>query len=154
MSGGLVACCHAVEPLTIEDLLLIAEAVLGVPAEALAPATRLASAAAALADPVARDRDHDRERETALADEAAGLCVRLVRARPLPRGNEQVALVAMLELVARNHGIWVVPNGGEKEIATTISCLGSGELSDAAFAAWVRAHVKAPPRRTGPSGAG
>jgi len=120
------------ERLTIEDLLLIAEAVLGVPGERLACATRLDVARAALA---AADR------RGALHERAATLCHRLVRDRPLPCGNAPVALLAMLELVSRNHGVWVSPPGGEHETAITLERLAAGRLSEADFAAWVQARV-------------
>jgi prophage maintenance system killer protein len=122
------------ERLTIEDLLLIAEAVLDVPAEQLARATRLDVARAALAAAA---------RQSTLADGAAVLCQRLVSHRPLPYGNKPVALLAMLELVSRNHGVWVSPVGGEPEVAVAIGRMATGELSAEAFRTWVRAHVKA-----------
>ncbi|HZV74788.1 MAG TPA: Fic family protein [Conexibacter sp.] len=120
------------ERLSIEDVLLIAEAVLGAPAEGLVRATRLGAVASALAAP---------DRHRSLADKAAVLCSRLVRNHPLPDGNKRVALLAMLELVARNQGIWTPPTGGQDEIAATIERLAARELSEAAFAAWVRARV-------------
>jgi prophage maintenance system killer protein len=119
--------------LTVEDLLLIAELVLDVPGERLARATRLDAARAALAAAA---------RQPALADGAATLCHRLVRDRPLPYGNKPVALLAMLELVSRNRGVWISPRGGEREVALAIERLASGELPVAAFRAWVRAHVR------------
>jgi prophage maintenance system killer protein len=130
------------ERLSVEDLLLVAETALGVPAEQLACVARLATAAAALAAPAALDRG--RPRHPALADKAAVLCVRLVRDRPVPRGNGAVALLATLELVERNHGVWTPPAGGQDETAATIERLAAGELSDAAFTAWVRARVREP----------
>ena len=123
------------ERLNVEDLLLIGEQVLGVPAERLARVTSLAAAAAAMAAPFALDRG--RLRHPTLAEQAAVLCVRLVRDRPLPDGNRRVALLAMLELVARNHGIWTPPRGGQEELADTIELVAAGELSEGAFAAWV-----------------
>ena len=129
------------ERLSIEDLLLIAEAVLGVPAEGLARATRLGAAASALGAPFAAVGDHGPERYPALADKAAILCSRLVRNHPLPDGNKRVALLAMLELVARNHGIWTPPPGGQDEIAATIGRLATRELSEARFVDWVRRGV-------------
>jgi prophage maintenance system killer protein len=123
-----------VESLTIEDLLLIAEVVLDVPGERLAREVRLDAARAAI-DAAGRQRE--------LADAAAVLCHRLVRDRPLPYGNKPVALLAMLELVSRNRGIWQSPQGGEHEVAVTIGRLANGELSATAFRTWVRAHVKA-----------
>src|SRR4051812_30823612 len=113
--------------LSTEDLLLIAEQVLAVPAERLAREARLAVAATALAAPFAVRGG--RERHATLAEKAATLCIRLVRDRPLPTGNEQVALLATLELVARNHGAWIPPLGGQDEIAAMIALLAAGELS-------------------------
>jgi len=126
------------EKLSIEDLLLIAEAVLGVSAERLARAARLGAAASALAAPFATQ--DGRERYPALGDKAAILCSRLVRNHPLPDGNKRVALLAMLELVARNQGMWLPPS--QDTLATTIERLAARELSEAAFATWIRAHVR------------
>lgn len=128
--------------LSIEDLLLIAEAVLDVPAEKLARAARLGAAASALAAPFAAVGDHGPERYPALADKAAILCSRLVRNHPLPDGNKRVALLAMLELVARNHGVWLPPAGGQDEIARTIERLATRELSEARFVRWVQGCVE------------
>jgi len=123
------------ERLTIEDLLLIAEVVLDVPGEQLARAARLDAAGAALAASA---------RQPTLPQQAATLCHRLVRDRPLPYGNKPVALIAMLELISRNRATWIVPNGGAKELATTIERLANGALSQEAFARWVRQHVGRP----------
>ena len=128
------------EKLSIEELLLIAEAVLGISAERLARAAQLGPAASALAAPFVADGARDRH--CGLGDKAAILCSRLVRNHPLPDGNKRVALLAMLELVARNDGIWIPPLGGQDEIATTIERLAARELSEAAFTTWVRAHVR------------
>ena len=122
------------ERLTVEDLLLIAEVVLDVPGEQIARAADLDAAQRALAAAA---------RQSLLADSAAVLCHRLVRDCPLPYGNKPVALLALFEVVSRNHGIWVSPQGGESEVAVTIERLASGALSAAAFRTWVHAHVKA-----------
>jgi death-on-curing protein len=127
------------ERLSIEDLLLIAEAVLGAPAEGLARATRLGAAASALAAPFATHGGRDRY--PALGDKAAVLGSRLVRNHPLPDGNKRVALLAMLELVARNQGVWIPPQ--QDNLATAIERLATRELSEMAFAAWMRAHISA-----------
>lgn len=121
------------ERLTVEDLLLIAEVVLDVPGEQLARAARLDALRAALS---AADR------ERTLPSCAATLCRRLVRDRPLPFGNKPVGLLAMLELVSRNHGIWLPPDGGDRETAATLERLAAGRLGEADFAAWVRARVR------------
>jgi death on curing protein len=120
------------ERLSIEDLLLIAEAVLEVPAEQLLRAMRVGAAASALAAP---------DRYPTLAEKAGILCSRLVRNHPLPDGNKRVALVAMLELVARNHGIWTPPWRGQDEIAMAVEQLAARRLSEAAFVAWVGERV-------------
>jgi death on curing protein len=128
------------ERLSVEDLLLIGEEVLGVPAEQLARSARLATAAAALAAPFATECGRDRH--PSLAEKAAILCIRLVRDRPLPQGNAAVALIAMLDLVARNHGVWTPPEGGQEELAATLERLVAGTLSQAAFVAWMRQRVR------------
>ncbi len=125
--------------LSVEDLLLIAEAVLGAPAEGLARATRLGAAASALAAPFATQGG--RERYPELGDKAAVLGSRIVRNHPLPDGNKRVALLAMLELVARNRGIWIPPQ--QDTLAAAIERLATRELSEVAFAAWMRAHISA-----------
>ena len=127
------------EQLSIEDLLLIAEAVLGVSAERLGRATRLGAAASALAAPFATRDGQDLY--PALGDKAAILGSRLVRNHPLPDGNKRVALLAALELVARNHGVWMPP--AQDTLAAQFERLATRELPEAAFAAWMRAHVSA-----------
>ena len=121
------------EQLELEDLLLIGEAVLGMTAEALVGATRLSLARSAL-DAAARYPD--------LPAQAAVLCSRLVRNHPLPDGNKRVALLAMLELIARNGGRWAPPPGGQEEVAATVERLAARELSESAFCAWVRLRVE------------
>jgi death-on-curing protein len=128
-----------VEPLELEDLLLIAEAVLGAPAEGLLRAMRVGAAASALAAPFASHAGRDRH--PLLADKAAILCSRLVRNHPLPDGNKRVALLAMLELVARNHGVWLPSSAEQEELAVAIEQLAAGRLSEAAFVAWTRVRV-------------
>ncbi|MGB2712345.1 MAG: Fic family protein [Conexibacter sp.] len=127
------------EQLQLEDLLLIGEAVLGTTAEAIARATRLGLAQSALDAPFAADGAADRY--PGLAAKAAVLCSRLVRNHPLPDGNKRVALIAMLELIARNGGCWAPPPGGQEEIACTLERLAARELSEQAFTAWVRARI-------------
>jgi death-on-curing protein len=130
----MVSCYRAtaVESLSIEDLLLIAEAVLGASAEGLAGATRLGAAESALAAAHSAGE---------LPVRAAILCSRIVRNHPLPDGNKRVALIAMLELIERNGARWTAPPGGQDEIAQTIERLAARRLSEADFVAWVQARV-------------
>jgi death on curing protein len=129
-----MACYRAtpVESLSIEDLLLIAEAVLGVPAETLAGATRIAAAELALAAPLRAGGAAELPRRGAL------LCSRIVRNRPLPDGNKRVALIAMLDFLDRNGVRWT-PR--QDEIARMMQRLAAGTLSEAEFVAWVQARV-------------
>jgi death-on-curing protein len=131
----LVYCYRAttVESLSIEDLLLIAEAVLGASAEGLLGATRLGAAESALAAAA--------RAPGGLPAQAAVLCSRLVRNHPLPDGNKRVALIAMLELLERNGARWTPPSGAQEEIAETIERLAARTLSEADFVAWVQARV-------------
>lgn len=124
------------EWLTIEDLLLVAEVVLDVPGEQLARVARLEAAERALAA-AARQAD--------LPGAAAVLCERLVRDRPLSWGNKPVALVATLELVSRNHGVWTGRQDGGLELAAAIARLAAGALEPAAFRTWIRARVRSAP---------
>lgn len=128
------------ERLRLEDLLLIAEAVLGMRAEALVGAMRLSAAQSALDAPFA-PAEGTADRYPGLAAKAAVLCSRIVRNHPLPDGNKRVALIAMLELIERNGGEWSEPPGGQEEVAATLERLASRELSEGEFAAWVLACV-------------
>jgi death on curing protein len=124
------------ERLSVEELLLIAEMVLAIPAETIARASRLGAAASALDAPF--PSEDGRDRYPGLAGKAAVLCSRLVRNHPLPDGNKRVALIAMLDFIERNGGDWVPPAGGQDEIAATIERLAARELSEADFAVWLR----------------
>jgi death on curing protein len=125
--------------LELEDFLLIAEAVLGVPAEALRHATKIGLAEAALAAPFASYDGVARYRT--LGERAAVLCARIVANHPLPDGNKRVALIAMRELIERNGGRWTPPPGGPHETAETIEQLAAGALAYERFAAWVGARL-------------
>jgi death-on-curing protein len=131
------------ERLSIEDLLLIAEAVLEIPAEAVAGAIRIGAAESALDAPFSAD--NGRDRYPGLAGKAAVLCSRLVRNHPLPDGNKRVALIAMLDFIERNGGDWAPPAGGQDELAETIERLAARELSEAEFTAWLRSRLPCDP---------
>jgi death-on-curing protein len=129
-----------VEKLGLEDFLLIAEAVLDIPAETLKHATALGLAESALEAPFASYGGQDFYPEP--ADRAAILCSRLVRNHPLPDGNKRVGLICMLEFIARNGWIWVTTS--QKELAQTIEWLAAGSMREDEFIIWVRARVHVP----------
>ena len=128
------------EQLALEDFLLIAEAVLAVPAETIKYATKLGVADSALNAPFASFGGQDFYPEP--ADRAAILCSRIVRNHPLPDGNKRVGLVCMLEFIERNGWIWIAT--GQQELAQTIEWLADGSMNEAEFIIWVRARVRVP----------
>jgi death-on-curing protein len=128
------------EQLGLEDFLLIAEAVLDVPAETLKHATKLGLAESALNAPFASYGGQDFYPEP--ADRAAILCSRIVRNHALPDGNKRVALLCMLEFIERNGWIWVTTSQGE--IAQTIEWLAEASMTEEEFIIWVRARVHVP----------
>jgi len=129
-----------VKPLRLEEFLLIAEAVLGVPAETVRQATRVAAAESALEAPFASYGGQDFYPEP--ADRAAILCSRIIRNHPLPDGNKRVGLLCMLMFIAENGWAWVAPS--QDELAQTIEWLADRSMTEEAFVAWVRKHVRVP----------
>jgi death-on-curing protein len=125
------------EYLDLADYLLIAEAVLGVPAEAIARWPGIGLAESALHAPQAGFGGVQLYPD--VIDKAAVLCVRLARNHPLPDGNKRVAYLATLEFLARNHIEWAPPSAGET--VTTIERVAAGELSERELADWLRTAV-------------
>ena len=123
------------EYLDLADYLLIAEAVLGVPAEAIArwPGIGLAEPAphapAAGFEGVASSPD--------VIDKAAVLCSRLARNHPLPDGNKRVAYLATLEFLVRNDLQWMPPS--VEETVATIERVAAGSIPERELADWLRA---------------
>jgi death-on-curing protein len=124
---------------SLEDFLLAAEAILGVPAEKLARAAAIGLAESALAAPQASFGGEEFYPDP--HQKAAVLCSRLIRNHPLPDGNKRAGLVLMLDFLDRNGIEWRPPEGGQKELADVIWRLASGDLSEADFTDWLGAHV-------------
>lgn len=122
------------EYLDLADYLLIAEAVLDVPAETIArwPGIRLAESA--LHAPAAGYGDVEFFPD--VIDKAAVLCVRLARNHPLPDGNKRVAYLALLEFLARNDVDWTPPS--VEETVATIEGVAAGTISEQELAEWLR----------------
>jgi death on curing protein len=130
---------EVMNPLEIEDFLSIAEAVLGVRAEALRHATKTGLAESALAAPFA---SHAGVRAYPdVKRKAAVLCSHLVRNHPLPDGNKRVAYLCMIELIRRNGLEWA-PVAGAEERGDVIEALAAGQLSERDFARWVERQVR------------
>src|SRR2546423_15470618 len=102
-----------------EDALLVAEAVLGVPAADLARAFDAAAMESALAAPFMGFGDTEFYPE--LHVKAAILCSRIVRNHPLPDGNKRTGYLVMREFVERNGRTWTT--GDQDEAADIIEAL-------------------------------
>ena len=115
--------------------MLIAEAVLGVPAEKIALWPGIGLADSALHAPAAAYEAVELYPD--MIDKAAVLCVRLARNHPLPDGNKRVAYLAMLEFLARNEVEWTPP--GTEVTVATIETVAAGGISESELADWLRA---------------
>lgn len=123
------------EYLDLADYLLIAEAVLGVPAESIARWPGIGLAESALHAPAAAFGGVELYPD--VMDKAAVLCSRLARNHPLPDGNKRVAYLAMLEFLARNEVEWAPPS--VDETVATIERVAAGSISEGELADWLRA---------------
>jgi death on curing protein len=122
------------EYLDLADYLLIAEAVLGVPAEEIARWPGVGLAESALHAPAAGFEGVEFYPD--VIDKAAVLCVRLARNHPLPDGNKRVAYLALLEFLARNGVGWVPPS--VEEAVATVEGVAAGQISERELAEWLR----------------
>ena len=127
----------AVEYLDLADFLLIAEAVLDIPAEDLARAARMELAESALHAPAATFGGVEFYPD--LASKTAVLAARLINNHPLPDGNKRVGYLCALEFVARNGGTWTHPPDdpeGDGTVAT-IEGVAAGQIDEDTFTAWI-----------------
>ena len=122
------------EYLDLADYLLIAESVLGVPAEAIAEWPGIGLAESALHAPAMGFGGVEFYPD--LLDKAAVLCVRLARNHPLPDGNKRVAYLALVEFLARNDIEWRPPS--TDETVSTIEGVAAGEVSEQELGEWLR----------------
>jgi death on curing protein len=124
--------------LTLNELVLIGEAVLGIDGRRLLSTIDLGSAESALAAPFAGTAAAERYPE--VATKAAILCSRLIRNHPFPDGNKRIAHVAMRELLARHGYEWIRPPDDEAE--ETIDRLAAREIAESEFTDWAAQHVR------------
>lgn len=123
--------------LELADYLLIAERVLGLPAEAIASFDRIGLADSALAAPRAGFGGVEAYAE--FETQAAVLCWHLVKNHPLPDGNKRCAFLATVEFVERNGRRWLGAPGDPEETDQVIRAVASGEVSQADFRDWIAA---------------
>ncbi|HWF49768.1 MAG TPA: type II toxin-antitoxin system death-on-curing family toxin [Solirubrobacteraceae bacterium] len=128
--------------LELADYLVIAEAILQVPAETLARLNRLDLADSALNAPSAGFGDV--ERYTTFEAKAAVLCSRLVKNHPLPDGNKRAAFLSLLEFVSRNGKVWERSPNDPAETDAIIRGVAAGTVSEAELERWVAARTRTP----------
>lgn len=126
------------EYLDLADYLLIAEEVLGVPAETIAGWPSVGLAESALNAPAMGFAGVEFYPD--LFDKAAVLCVRLARNHPLPDGNKRVAYLALVEFLARNGVEWAPPS--VEETVTTIEGVAAGRVTERELTDWLRASLR------------
>lgn len=119
----------------LADYLLIAERVLGLPAEAIANFNRIGLAASALAAPQAGFGGVEAYPD--FATKAAVLCWHLVKNHPLPDGNKRCAFLATVDFVERNGRIWAAAPGDPDETDLMLRAVASSEVSEAEFRDWI-----------------
>ena len=123
------------EYLDLADYLLIAETVLGVPAERIAGWPGMGRAESALNAPAAGFGGVEFYPD--VIDKAAVLCVRLARNHPLPDGNKRAAYLALVEFLARNGVEWVPPS--VDETVAMVEGVAAGRVTERELADWLRA---------------
>ena len=118
--------------LDLADYLLIAERVLGLPAEATSIASDW---------PNPRWRAAGRLRRRGglpdFATKAAVLCWHLVKNHPLPDGNRRCAFLATVEFVERNRRTWIPAPGDPDETDRVLRAVAGGDLSEEDFRDWI-----------------
>ena len=123
--------------LELADYLLIAERVIGLPAEVIANFDRIGLAESALAAPQAGFGGVEAYPD--FDTKVAVLCWHLVKNHPLPDGNKRCAFLATVEFVERNGRTWVPAPDDPDETDRVIRGIASGELSEADFRDWIGA---------------
>jgi prophage maintenance system killer protein len=126
--------------LKFRDLLLIAESMLGIPAEELERTVCIFRAEASLAAPFARVEGVDLHPDPV---ERAAICaMRVVRSGPFLRGNREIAHMCLLEILTRSGYLWPRQAEDETEIPAKFRGLQAGTISEKEFLRWVRSRVK------------
>jgi death on curing protein len=125
------------EKVALEDVLLIGEAALGVPADRLARVINVPLIESALAAPFATFGGVDFYPEFHV--KAAVLCSRIARNHSLPDGNKRVAYLAMLVFIESNGRTWTV--GDQDEVADMVEAMVARKITEDEFAAWVARRI-------------
>jgi prophage maintenance system killer protein len=131
-----------IEYIGLDDFLLFAEAVLGVPAHDIYRTCDIAQARAALQAPEAGVGDY--VAHPTMAEKAAALTYRLCVEQPLLFGNVKVAYVLLREFVDRNDYRWLAPDGDDPDGDETAKVLWSvvrRQCTQAELAEWISERI-------------
>ena len=120
--------------LELADLVVIASRTLGLETGQVLELLDTAAAGQALAQAQPGSGSGDP------ASPAAALLHALVRRRPLRRGNQQVALAAMLQFLALNG--WEMDPGPPEPVAAVVADIAAGRLDTPAVAAWLAPRLR------------
>lgn len=124
------------------DALLIAEALLGVPAEQLRRVVPIARTQAALAAPFATVAG-DELLYPDPVERAVICCSRIAREQPFPSGNQKIGFACMREMLARDGFRWTREEAAET--TAMVEKLARREVSHDEFVRWVRARTELDP---------
>lgn len=127
--------------LGLDDVLVIASAVLRAEPEVLMRASRINSADSAVHAPGATFGGI--EFYPGLQRKIAVLGYRLVRNHPFPDGNKRVAFLATVEMAERNGAAWHEPaddTEGDETVEMMLAAA-AGAVDEDVFAAWVEGRV-------------
>ncbi len=128
--------------LEIGDFLIIAEAVIGIPAEVLGASDRVVSQADSALH-VPQSGFGGTEVYPGFADKAAILCARLIQNHPLPDGNKRTAFLSMVEFIERNgFRFEPLPADTASSTADALVALAAHEMSEQDFIAWVSDRIR------------
>jgi prophage maintenance system killer protein len=122
--------------LSLERLLLIAEAILGVPYEELEDVVCVFRAESALAAPFLRV--HGAYLFSDPVEQAAICAMRLILTRPFPMGNRAIAYECMREMLILGGCPWVRQEEEVEEVDDTLRRVEAGEMDQEQFVGWVR----------------
>lgn len=127
--------------LSFNDLMLIAEALLGVPSEILEEQVCIFRAQASLSAPFVRIRGVLFHRDPV---ERAAICARqLIRTRPFLSGNREIGYECMREMLVRSGYRWSRQMEDANDVRGTLERLETGEMTGTEFVRWVRLRVTA-----------
>lgn len=121
--------------LELADYLVIAEAVLGIPASTLARLDRISLAESALNAPAGGFGGFEAYPD--FQTKAAVLLWHLVKNHPLPDGNKRCAFLCLYEFAARNGRRWRRAENDPAETDAIIRGVASGEVSQEQLLGWI-----------------